>query len=136
MIGSGVFLATDTLEFTLQRVEDSLTGLFTVGRTEVASPSRSVANRLVANHTLHASNARDLRPKFRHANGLLDTAYELRFSMSKAAWRPNSSELFRPEIALGCVFEHGSAVFLQEQAILLQLLDRLRVFREIALREG
>ena len=53
-------------------------GLFTVGRTEVARPCRSYANRLLAKYTHRILNSRDLRPKFRHVNGLLDTAYERR----------------------------------------------------------
>ena len=47
-----------------------------VGRTEVARPCRSCANRLAAKHTLRFWNTPDLRPKFRHPNGLLDTAYQ------------------------------------------------------------
>ena len=35
---------------------------------------RSGANRLLAEYTLRILNSRDLRPKFRRLNGLLDTA--------------------------------------------------------------
>ena len=61
-----------------RRVRRNWCGLFTAGRTKVARPCLSYANRLLAKHTLCTLNTRDLRPKFWRTNGLLDTAHQWR----------------------------------------------------------
>ncbi len=55
---------------------DRLTQIINVGRTEVANPCRSCANQIAFKRTLRAENRCDMRPKFRHSKGLLDTAYK------------------------------------------------------------
>ena len=47
-----------------------------VGRTEVARPCRSGANRFVPEHALCRKGRCNMRPTFRHSHGLLDTAYK------------------------------------------------------------
>ena len=44
--------------------------------TEVAKQCRSCANLFVCHRTLGKEKHRQNRPKFRHSNGLLDTAYK------------------------------------------------------------
>ena len=47
-----------------------------VRRTEVAKHCRSCANRIEGKRTLRTDSCREMRPKFRHNNGLLGTAYK------------------------------------------------------------